>query len=267
MILRICVAGRNHADFTEPCLSSMLTQQGPPFLVDWTDDASDTVDAYVMALRMLEGNHHVERRQERRGGLANLWHAIQRADDDDVCVLVGGDDWIEPGALARIAAEYEDPNCWLTYGSFRNTDDSYAGNRRWEGADPRDSTIMWQARSCRAWLAKKILVEDLQLNGWFFWSAGDVALTLPLTEMAGPDRATFIEDVWYVRRIHAQCDHRMDLRLQTFCSWMGYAKPRYSQLATPADIPLRTLHTLNHSILFPPHVLCGQLTPYGGPRK
>jgi hypothetical protein len=250
---RICIGGRNHEAFTEQCLASALAQ-GPHVTVDWTDDASDTPAAFQIASRMLlDRDHRYEQRVERRGGLANLWHAIGRASDDDVCVLLGGDDWLEPRALERVAKEYEDPACWLTYGSYANTDPNVpVFCEPWDGSDPRPHDFIWMPLTCRAWLAKKILEEDLKIAGWWQWTAGDVALNVPMIEMAGPEHVRFIEDVWYTRRIHPQNDGTVDRRLQDYCYWVSYGRPRYGRLASKDDAPVRTPHKLGYSILFSP---------------
>jgi glycosyltransferase involved in cell wall biosynthesis len=295
-MMRICIAGRNHAAFVEECLASVLAQR-VELSVDWTDDASDTPEAAEIAHRMLRlsfsgrglfredarvrlgvlpyatsqcdeagreyrGFHRVERRHERRGGLANLWHAIQRAAEDDVCVLMGGDDWLEPGGLARVAKAYEDPETWLTYGSYQNArprgrpregPDPVPPCREWTGCDIRPYDFLWMPLTCRTWLAKKVLVEDLKIAGWWQWSGGDVALNVPMVEMAGPAHARFIPDVWYTRRLHADNDTAIDANLQYYCNWISYGRPRYSRLASREDAPVRTPHRVNYSLLFSPN--------------
>lgn len=263
-MIRVCIIGRNHEDYTEQCLLSVLAETTTGHVIDWTDDASVSPSNYgatLLAERMLHRPHRVERREERRGGLANLWHAIQRAEDDDVCVLMGGDDWLEPGALERVAKEYENPETWLTYGTYRNErrqgtpcaeGDAEPTCYEWDGCDIRPHDFLWAPLTCKAWLAKKILVEDLKIAGWWQWSGGDVALNVPMVEMAGPEHARFIADVWYTRRLHDGNDATVDCNLQYYCNWVAYGRPRYSRLASRADTPVRTPHKVKYSLLFSP---------------
>jgi hypothetical protein len=265
---RVCVAGRNHSAFTEECVTSILCQEGADFVIDWTDDAStEKVSAMFLAAgavaKMGGHGHHLERRPDRRGGLANLWHAIRRAHDDDVCVLVGGDDWLEPGALERVAREYEDPECWLTYGQMKNTlGPEHFRAYPWNGKDPREQTFLWAPLTVRAKLVKKICEDDLKMAGWFFLSGGDVALNIPLVEMAGPERSRFIAEPWYNRRIHAGNDHNVDRRFQDFCGWRALCKPRYARLPSLEDAPIRTPHLLRSSIIFTPQHAMGHAVDY-----
>lgn len=269
-MIRVCIAGRNHEAFTEQCLSSVLVQNGS-FTIDWTDDASDTEGAFrYVEQRLFRGvipfpDHHVERRVERRGGLANLWHAIQRAKDDDVCVLLGGDDWLELGAFKTIIKEYEDPHCWLTYGTYRNSNGAPALTQQWNGQDVRHQPFGFMPLTCRAWLAKKIHVEDLQIGGGFWQpSSGDIAITLPLLEMAGYERCRYIKTPYYMRRIHDGNDHAIDGKLQSFCNWLTYLRPKYSWLASRNTTPVRTPHVLRRSIWFRPDQPYGYQAPYPG---
>jgi hypothetical protein len=251
---RVCIAGRNHAAFTEACIISVLQQREVDLTVDWTDDASDTPEAFQIASRLLLSKDHRYARQSHRvGGLANIWFALQRAADDDVCVILGGDDRLEPGALSRVLREYEDPACWLTYGSYRNTDPNIpAFTGRWEGEDVRPHDFIWMPLTCKAWLAKKVLEEDLKIAGWWQWSSGDVALNVPMVEMAGVAHARHIADVWYTRTIHQGNDTSVDRWLQDYCNFYSYGRPRYSALASRDDTPVRTPHELPFSIIFKP---------------
>lgn len=285
MKFRFCVPGRNHAAFTEQCLRSILTQEGKhDFVIDWVDDASDKPEAFQTARKMFgmhpsrhqeempylsecvwknksERDAHafrLERRSHRVGGMKNLYDMGHRADDDEILVIIGGDDHVEPFALSRIAEEYKDPQCWLTYGTYENSDGFPKVAERWHGADPRASKFVWAPLTVKAWLWKKMFPEDLQIgSGLWMPSSADVAFTLPLVEMAGVPRCRYVEDVWYRRRVHPGNDHNTDSRLQTFCGWMACAKDRYSRLAGPNDTPKRTPHKLSWSILFSPRVQFG----------
>lgn len=269
MRFRVIAAGRNHAEFTEECARSVVQQMVRADVVcDWTDDASDTPEAYEIAKRVLgidrakvsfsSQEHFAVRRAERVGGLCNWYRAVQRATDDDILVFIGGDDRIEPGALARIRREYEeDRQCWATYGSMRNIPDGRVTNvcEPWEPpyATRPPKSFMWVAFTCRAFLAKKILERDLKLAGSFFMSSGDAAFTTPIVEMAGPEHLRLIKDEWYVRRIQPQNDGWVDPGYQHYCTMRAYMKPRYSRLASPEDTPTRSPHCLPYGLVVMPN--------------
>lgn len=271
----VCVTGRNHAEHAKETLDSIRALRAPlldiPWSVRWIDDASDegapgASPAVEIADRLLPVGDKVIENVYAVGGLANFHKCIDVASPRDVLVFVGGDgDTLTPSALAQISQKYEDPECWLTYGTLRNSDGSPApySRRMPDNVDPRSCVFGWAPLTVRAWLAKKILREDLMLTDTLYMPAGgDVALTLPLVEMAGPSRCRFIEEPWYVRKIHARNDHVVNRRLQNFCAWDACTRPRYSRLASPEDTPTRTPHVLDWSIAFYPEL--GEATTLPG---
>lgn len=261
MKLRVCITGRNHAAYTEECLRSIFKQQlglDTELVVDWTDDASNPPFSDHFPY---QGNEHRLRcnwNRHRVGGLANFWRAIQRADDDEIVLLMGGDDWLEGRlSFARLEALYDDSDTWLTYGTFKNSD----GNKlhesfEWNGCDLRGAMheFLWMPLTCRAWLAKKVLEEDLKIMGYFQQSSGDVALNVPIVEMAGPEHARWIAEPWYVRRCHDANDTKVDVGMQYYLAWRSYRRPRYLRLRDRDDVPRREEHVLKYGLAFHPSV-------------
>lgn len=267
MRFRICVTGRNHRAYTEQCLRSIYAQRAPTFelRVDWTDDASEPdrrpglsglVDPSRVGGSGTRDFAEIFLNRHRLGGLHNFFRAIHRAKDDDVLLFMGGDDYLErPGTLAELAALYADESVWMTYGKFRNSNDQATHVfYEWDGRDLRDEShdFLWMPMTCRAWLAKKVLEEDLKVQGYWQWSSGDVALNVPIAEMAGPEHARFIDETWYVRRAHDANDGKLSPAMQYFCAWLSYARPRYSRILGRADIPRRDPHKMRYGLIFHP---------------
>ena len=124
--------------------------------------------------------------------------------------------------------------------------------------DARNHDFVWcNPLTWRAPLGKKIRKQDLCFaDGTFFPSSGDVALTIPMVEMAGLERVRCIEDVIYFYSLHDGNDGTVDKRLQDFCGWYARSKPRYHRLERLEDAPeLDTEETspLEYGILFMPH--------------
>lgn len=265
-------AGYDHAAYTEQHLMGTLRQKGDfDVFIDWTDDASPTLDAYNIARRLLgmgDSTHaggqavwksregfHITRRAERVGGIANIWPAIQRADDDDILVIAGADgDRLEDGALDLLKARYDDPDCWATYGTYQNSDGDVGPSYEWDGRDIRPHDFLWAPMTVRAWLAKKVFEEDLKMGSgkgaWWFPMGADVALNVPIMEMAGPEHARHIALPWFTRQLHPNNDSVVDANLQFFCNWQAYGKPRYGRLVKREDLPVRTPHVPRYSLLF-----------------
>jgi glycosyltransferase involved in cell wall biosynthesis len=257
--IHVCVTGRNCGEHVKTTLRSILEQRGRgegfDLEVEFTNDASDD-DTLERAdsldyLNLLVQSNHV-----RFGGLANWYEMIHNASDDDVLFFAGADgDVVKEGALERVARLYDDPETWCTYGTYENSDGSLSHVPfEWDGRDVRDELheFVWSPLTCRAWLAKKVLEEDLKVAGYFQWSAGDTALYVPIIEMAGPEHARFISEPWYVRRVHEGNDTTVDAALQYFCGWRSYGRPRYSRLRGRDDVPTRSAHKMKYGLIFHP---------------
>ncbi len=166
------------------------------------------------------------RRDRRTRQLLNRDFGIRRiaTRSTDVVVLVDGDDWLaHDRALARIAAEYADPEVWITYGSYRSPKRKLRyriglGRRRSTRPFPeevvRQRTFRhWRWPRChpmtfRRFLYDAIREEDLRdEDGEFYSAATDLAIMYPMFEMAGPARMRWIPDVIYHRnRLGPQFD-------------------------------------------------------------
>jgi len=260
--LRIVVIGRNTRAFVDDCVRSFMTQRkGDDVFVDFTDDASED-GSFERAKELLTSHEcfcdevEVRRNRARMGGCHNIWRAIQRADEDDVCVIVGGDDKLKEGALDLLWEAYQNEDTWLTYGNFENSDGRVT-NKVGPWLPPYATRPMKEfvltPFTFRAWLGKKLCERDLLLAGSFFPSSADVAMNIPIAEMAGPEHAKFIEEKWYWRRIHPGNDGWVDPLHQHYCTFRALQKPRYGRIAGRHDTPTRSPHVLPYGVVLMPN--------------
>jgi glycosyltransferase involved in cell wall biosynthesis len=132
----------------------------------------------------------------------NLYNVVKHLEPDDVVVQLDGDDWLaHPRALEQVAGLYEDPEVWLTYGSFELSDGgrgisaSYAPHEDIRTSEWRCSHL----KTFRAGLFQRIDPNDLKLpDGTFTGRAVDHAMMFPMVEMAGWDRTRWVKDIIYV---------------------------------------------------------------------
>lgn len=218
-------------------LESVFSQSYDRYRVIYVDDASTdgTGEAVARFITAADREHRVElvRRARRMGQLHNRHAAIHGCRDDELVVNLDGDDWFaHDGALERIAAEYRDPDTWMTYGQyarwcprcqlvgppdfFRRTDrclhvDMYSAplpppefiaENRWREyvLDHRPANSRWvfgHPFSFYASLFKQIAKSDLQLDGRFYQRGTDIAATIPMVELAGR-HVRFIPEVLYI---------------------------------------------------------------------
>jgi len=116
---------------------------------------------------------------------------------EDIIVWVDLDDELcDTQAIARIEQAHA-KGAWLTYGSFRYGDGRVgiaAPYRRHESV----RTSPWRLthlKSFRAGLLHRIKPEHLKRDGVWIDRAVDMALMMPMAEMAGHDRCTFMPQV------------------------------------------------------------------------
>ena len=156
--------------------------------------------------RYIEASQQVPPRTK----LENLIEAIAPFGDDEVIVLVDGDDWLaHRRALARVAQAHYGEGAWCTYGSFRNSDGTPGFAEPYGPAEDYRTTA-WRAthlKSFRAGLFNRIKHEDLQYLGKWIDRGDDPAFMWPILEMAGRDRTQWLRDMLYVYN-EAQGWHR-----------------------------------------------------------
>ena len=123
-------------------------------------------------------------------------------DDDEICIEVNGDDWLaNPNVFTKINEVYQDPNVWITSGSFKYHDGRHGFNRPLETTENIRKTAftLSHLRTWKSWLWKKIKDEDLRDPDGVYWPvAGDLSFMWPMIEMAGVEHFKFIPDVLYI---------------------------------------------------------------------
>ncbi len=219
MRLHLIVVGRNNQQWAAMNLGGIAGQLQPEDVdvrTTWIDDASDdkTVEVaqHMSAPMMLSSNYGVGRNgfnlvanTHRLGGLSNiLVAAMKDSDPDEVVITWDADDFFaSPHAFQRIAQEYRDPNCWMTYGGYRTFPAFERGlpeGGYQEGWIPlrRSEWRCEPPRSFYAGLLKHVPHEYLSgPDGKLLEVAWDFALYMALMERAGA-HLRYIPDVLYL---------------------------------------------------------------------
>lgn len=213
----IIIPSYNNEVYVERNLISVLSQEYDNYRVIYIDDSS-TDNTYEKVLTCIKEQDKMERvnlirNETNRKALCNLYHAIHSCRDEEIVILLDGDDWLSNNSvLKELNRYYNDPNVWLTYGQYI-TYPKYElgisrepifkahlkyGNLRKVG--PFSKSTDWffsHLRTFYAGLFKKIKKEDLLYNGEFFSSAWDFAILFPMVEMAR-EHAVYIPNVLYI---------------------------------------------------------------------
>lgn len=212
-IIDIC--SYNNSPWCVENLLSVWEQTHTDYHIILTIDASsdDTLEK-VQALIKLHGKENsitIKVNKERMLALYNHWQVILEARDDDIiCHLDGDDRFADKYVLEFVNKLYEEEDIWLTYGQhvWENARTVGYPNQYIDDTVVRDKLyrdIRWtpgQLRTFEAWLAKRLRVEDLLITdedrrGLFFPTNCDIALFLPMMEMAGI-HFKFIQKILYI---------------------------------------------------------------------
>ena len=247
--IAVIILSFNNRQWYARNLASVFSQDyDETFRVIYIDDGSsdgtgDLVQEYIAerysgssALITLIRNH------VRTGALQNLYNTIRCCADDEIVILLDGDDWFAHNkVLRKLNQVYTDTDCWMTYGQYR----SWPGNAISLSKELPSAVIEtngfrkyeWcssHLRSFYAWLSKLIKKEDLLApDGAFYQMAWDQAIMFPLLEMSG-HRAKFINEVLYIyNEANPISDCKLDRELQRQLEMNIRGRASYRRLEQP----------------------------------
>jgi len=241
----IVIPSYNNLNWYKKNLESVLEQNYSNFRVLYIDDAStDGMSGKVQEyLQQKDLTRRVEyiRNSSNQGAMANLYHAIHRCADNEIVVVLDGDDWLaHDGVLTRLNEFYANPEVWLTYGnyveypSYKKIDNCSKQIPPKIVKDNSFRSYKWSASHLRTFYAglfKKIALQDLLLDGKFYESTYDLACMFPMLEMAGP-HAQFVKDVLCIyNRQNPLNDDKVRFEKQQALNHHIRALPPYGKLA------------------------------------
>jgi len=207
------------------CLDSLLAQEE----TDWEavvimDPCGD--DSVAKATPYRSEKIRVIANRDRAYALKNIADGIDilRPEDDDIIILVDGDDYL-PGtqAFSKVLETYDTTDCLVTHGSYMSHSNGEPSilNAPYEPEDRAHNLrkTRWRGSHLRTYkykVWKRINQKDfLDPQGEWFRTAWDLAIMFPAMEMAGHERTKFISDIVYVHNDeNPQSDHYVALQNQ-----------------------------------------------------
>jgi glycosyltransferase involved in cell wall biosynthesis len=227
-------------------LESVLRQNYPAFRITIINDTSTDktgplLERYI-ARNKLSHKVRLVHNRGRSGMLANIYNAVRKMNPRSIVVTVDGDDTLRGTDVFTILKNvYKDQNVWMTYGSWvSDPPGARACNCRafpekivQENRFRQHGYISSQLRTFYAKLFQKINKKDLQHNGKFFMTAGDVAFMIPMLEMASKGHFYYVKDVLYAYNMQNPIsDFRVCAKERTQCSKQIRSKRPYKPLKT-----------------------------------
>ena len=223
--------------YLDECWESIIGQPVHPFVQTHQDGSKWDDEVFIGT-----DHHYCRRHGEHLGVAGNLLRALRSVDilwhlhdrPTGIVSIVDGDDMLPPKALWRVQRVYEKyPDTLITYGSYikmskgRKTKISQPYP---DGADVR--TYPWRGshlKTFRASLLPHIREEWFKdEKGNWLQAASDLALMIPLMELAGLDRCRHISRPTYIWRDNTPW--KTNRELQKRCEAIVRAKPREKRL-------------------------------------
>ena len=224
---KVIVPLYNVEQWVSNCIKSIKVQDHKNFQCIVVDDNSTDKSAEIIRELIADDDRFVFiENKERKLALRNTYEAINLSnpDDEDVIVIVDGDDWFATkSSLSRVETYYKERNALVTHGSYIEYPSMQKGT--FSRDIPKEvinqnafRRAPWMSSHLRTWKAslwKKIKKESLlDDDGNFFPMTGDMAVMFPLLEMAG-DRIVHIPEVLYCyNRSNPLNDDRVNHALQ-----------------------------------------------------
>lgn len=223
-------------------LDSVFSQNYTNWHMIYIDDCSpdgtgELVRAYVKE-RGFEDKVTVLANKNRRKALANLHTAITMCAPTDIIAILDGDDrFAFEDVLKQVNFMYTAYDVWLTYGQFKEYPSGrigfckpYPNEIVKHGAFRNYAMGPSHLRTFYAGLFHKIKLEDLCYKGDFFPMTYDLAIMLPMIEMAREHFmfcATPLVDYNTSNPIN---DHKVSQELQRKCDKAIRSRGQYSKL-------------------------------------
>lgn len=247
----IVIASYNNIDYYKGNIDSVLMQDYPReyMRVVYIDDCSpdgtgDAVEEYIT-----ENDAHdfitVIRNTERKRCLANQYAAIHASDDNEIVIILDGDDQLyDKTVVSFVNSIYrENPEIWMTYGQYYIEPGGTRGHcipyPQWVvryNAFRRHEHIPSHLRTFRVALFKKIKKEDLMDEDEFLPMTGDMAMNIPLIEMARNGHYRFVSR--YLCRYNGANplnDHKVSKELQRKYDLLVRSREPYDALESLDD--------------------------------
>ncbi|MBI3236424.1 MAG: glycosyltransferase family 2 protein [Chlamydiales bacterium] len=209
----IIIPSYNNSLWVEKNLGSVLSQKYDNFRVLYIDDAStdDTYEKVESILSKAFIPYELYRNPKQLGACENIYRAVASCDLNEIIVMVDGDDWLaHEHVLERLNEVYADPDVWMSCGNYlRYTPYTFvrgeaAGEipRKVIGKNSLRSYVLTKnplshLKTFYVSLFNKIRLEDLQTEGRFFDCASDLAMMVPMAEMAG-SHFRHVQDILYI---------------------------------------------------------------------
>jgi glycosyltransferase involved in cell wall biosynthesis len=213
--ISVFVPAYNCEAWIERCLRRLAGQDHTDLDVVLVDDASSDDTGEIMDWYAGPGGFsdwRVIHNKANQKMPMNLAVHGRQGDYADVVFLLDGDDFLPHEHVLSIVAEYYDnnPDLWLTYGSYTREDPDYMPNpalaypawvieQRNFRAYSSTALLYNHPLTFRRWLFNKVTDDELKDDeGAWFTRCYDHTLMMPMLELAAHGHFEWLPDILYV---------------------------------------------------------------------
>ena len=198
----------NTKPYIAKCITSVLKQtyKNYKYLVVEdcsTDGTRELVEDFFYALGGFIVHYNPVRTESPLGNFV-LGIQLCPGDPEDIIVTCDGDDWLyDEHVLEYLNEVYQDPDVWMTYGSFVSASGKITGMcKQLESTQDyrrRTSWVTSHIRTIKRWLFDRIKDSDMRdENGKYYVLCPETAYMFPAIEMAGLKHSKFLDKILYV---------------------------------------------------------------------
>ncbi len=192
--------------FIEEYIYSIKNQTYANFIVYLIDDMSSD-NTFTIAQKCINKDirFNLIKNTEKKWKVKNFIDVIKNnknIDPFDILVEIDPDDKLKDEyVLEKIYKIFKKKNIWICGTKWEDFSGKISKYGRIIPEKARTGyTIFSHMRSYRAFLFRAIRDEDLQMNGEYFKAACDIAIGIPMLEMAGTEHYYFLDEVMYIYR-------------------------------------------------------------------
>jgi glycosyltransferase involved in cell wall biosynthesis len=230
---------RNVQDYIGQCANSLINQTYQNWTAIFCDDCSND---YTLSRIPEDSRFKIRKNSERVTALPNIAYALLQEEyhkEDIICMLDGDDFLLDNNSLMKINDLYSDESTLLTYGQY--TTGNAIGHCREMDAEYIENIrgSQWYASHLKTFkykLFQEFLKQDSELSSYkdndgnFYQMTYDVAMMLPLIEIAGHKNIKFCSEPVYYYRFHPNNDHVINIHLQTSIEKEIWLKPKFKNI-------------------------------------
>jgi glycosyltransferase involved in cell wall biosynthesis len=257
--ITLIIPSYNNAACYERNLASALSQDYPYYDIIYIDDCStdntgDLVQDYIATCTVAQ-NITLIKNDYNRKALANIFKAVHMCKNDDLIVILDGDDFFADNhVLSAIQKKFAQNYIYMSYAQYINVPEELAIAQKipilgYAKPTPPELIASGEYRKFTGWcwsglrafyagLFKQIKIEDMifrqgEYKGKFFPTSYDGAIMYPMLEMCG-EHFAYIPEILLHRNIDTPLnDFKIHRELQRECGKILRSLAPYKRLKEP----------------------------------